>query len=138
MRIAYLLDDTNISGAVRVQLAQADALIGRGHQVRLVTPGLPLTWRSSRAEWIYVDDLRAYDAAADDVVIAASAESFAGAQAIAEGRAVRLEPSFGPVIDEEVYRDRIPRENEPLRVLLYGASPSKWKGVDDGYGAAAH
>lgn len=138
MRIAYLLDDTNISGATRVQLAQADALVARGHEVRLVTPGLPLTWRSSRAEWLYIDDLRAYDAAADDVVIAATAESFAAAQAIAEGRAVRLEPSFGPVVDEEVYRDRLPRDNEPLRVLLYGASQSERKGVDDGYGAAAH
>ena len=138
MRIAYLLEDTNISGAVRVQLAQADALVGRGHQVRLVTPGLPLTWRGSRGEWIYVDDLRTYDAAADDLVIAASEEAFATAKVIAEGRAVRLEPTFGPVVDEDVYRDRFPRENEPLRVLLYGASQSERKGVDDGYGAAAH
>lgn len=138
MRIAFLLDDTDISGANRVQLAQADALIGRGHQVRLVTPGLPLTWRSSRAEWIYVDDLRAYDAAEDEIVIAATTESFAAAKAIAEGRAVRLDPSFGPVVDEEVYRDRFPRENEPVRVLLYGASQTERKGIDDGYCAAAH
>jgi Glycosyl transferases group 1 len=54
---------------VRVQLAHADALIARGHRVRLVTKGLPLTWRSSRAEWIYVDDLRQYDASSDDFVV---------------------------------------------------------------------
>ncbi|HEX2831958.1 MAG TPA: glycosyltransferase family 4 protein [Thermoanaerobaculia bacterium] len=69
MNIAYLLEDTDQSGGVRVQLAHADALIARGHRVRLVTKGLPLTWRSSRAEWIYVDDFRQYDAGSDDFVI---------------------------------------------------------------------
>ena len=138
MRIAWLLDDTTISGATRVQLAQADALVARGHQVRLVTPGLPLTWRSSRAEWVYVDELRAYDASEDEVVIAATDEAFAIARLLAEGRARRIEPSFGPVIDEEVFRDRVPPDNEPLRVLLYGASQSERKGISDGYGAAAH
>jgi glycosyltransferase involved in cell wall biosynthesis len=69
MNIAYLLEDTDQSGGVRVQLAHADALIARGHRVRLVTKGLPLTWRSSRAEWIYVDDFREYDASGDDFLI---------------------------------------------------------------------
>lgn len=69
MNIAYLLEDTDQSGGVRVQLAHADALIARGHRVRLVTKGLPLTWRSSRAEWVYVDDFRQYDAGSDDFVI---------------------------------------------------------------------
>jgi glycosyl transferase family 1 len=69
MNIAYLLEDTDQSGGVRVQLAHADALIARGHRVRLVTKGLPLTWRSSRAEWIYVDDFREYDASSDDFVV---------------------------------------------------------------------
>lgn len=69
MNIAYLLEDTDQSGGVRVQLAHADALIARGHRVRLVTKGLPLTWRSSRAEWIYVDDFRQYDASGDDFLI---------------------------------------------------------------------
>jgi glycosyltransferase involved in cell wall biosynthesis len=69
MNIAYLLEDTDQSGGVRVQLAHADALIARGHRVRLVTKGLPLTWRSSRAEWVYVDDFREYDASSDDFVI---------------------------------------------------------------------
>ncbi|HEX7829866.1 MAG TPA: hypothetical protein VF787_09425, partial [Thermoanaerobaculia bacterium] len=69
MNIAYLLEDTDQSGGVRVQLAHADALIARGHRVRLVTKGLPLTWRSSRAEWIYVDDFRQYDATSDDFVV---------------------------------------------------------------------
>jgi len=69
LRIAYFVEDTAQSGGVRVQLMQADALIARGHQVRLVTKGLPLTWRSSRAEWIYVDNFLDYDARDDDFVV---------------------------------------------------------------------
>jgi L-malate glycosyltransferase len=69
LRIAYLLEDTELSGGVRVQLAQADALIARGHRVRLVTKGLPVTWRNSRAEWIYVENFPQYDAREDDFVV---------------------------------------------------------------------
>ncbi len=58
LRIAYLMEDTDLSGGVRVQLAQADAMIARGHRVTIFTKGLPLTWRSSEAEWEYVDDFR--------------------------------------------------------------------------------
>ncbi|HKO57203.1 MAG TPA: glycosyltransferase, partial [Thermoanaerobaculia bacterium] len=121
MRIAFLLEDTGISGAARVQLALADALTARGHEVRFVTPGLPLTWRASRAEWVYVDELPLYVRREGEVVI---------------GGSFRLDTT--PVVDEEVYRDRFPRPHEPPRVLLYGASQSEAKGVDDGYGAAAH
>ena len=117
MRIAFLFEDTGIGGAARVQLALADALTARGHEVRCVTPGLPLTWRASRAEWVYVDALDLYAPREDEVVI------------------TNLDPK--PVVDEDVYRDRIPRTNEPPRVLLYGASQAEAKGVDDGYAAAA-
>ena len=72
-----------------MQLAQADALIARGHRVRLVTTGLPLTWRSSRAEWIYVDDLRYYDAGDDDFVIG-SFDTVTVAYDLAGERAVHL------------------------------------------------
>src|SRR5688500_14713321 len=55
LKIAYLMEDTELSGGQRVQLVHADALIARGHRVRIVTKGLPVTWRRSRAEWVYVD-----------------------------------------------------------------------------------
>ena len=61
MRITYLLEDTPISGRVRAALAQADALIARGHRVRIATKGAPVTWRASRAEWLYVDDFAAIE-----------------------------------------------------------------------------
>lgn len=90
MNIAYLLEDTDQSGGVRVQLAHADALIARGHRVRLVTKGLPLTWRSSRAEWIYVDDFRQYDASSDDVVVGTFWVTVPFAYELAGDRAVHL------------------------------------------------
>jgi hypothetical protein len=90
MNIAYLNPGTEQSGGVRVMLAQADALIARGHRVRIVTTGLPLTWRSSRAEWIYVDDFREYDASGDDFVIATFWTTVPPAYAMAGNRAVHL------------------------------------------------
>jgi len=90
MNISYLLEDTDQSGGVRVQLAHADALIARGHRVRLVTKGLPLTWRSSRAEWVYVDDFRQYDASEDDFVVGTFWVTVPVAYELAGERAVHL------------------------------------------------
>jgi glycosyltransferase involved in cell wall biosynthesis len=90
MNISYLLEDTDQSGGVRVQLAHADALVARGHRVRLVTKGLPLTWRSSRAEWIYVDDFRQYDASEEDFVVGTFWVTVPLAYEIAGDRAVHL------------------------------------------------
>ena len=50
MRIAFLLDDTALSGRTRALLVLADALAGLGDRVRIVTTGAPVAWRSSRAE----------------------------------------------------------------------------------------
>jgi glycosyltransferase involved in cell wall biosynthesis len=183
LRIAYLLEDTALSGGIRVQLMQADALIARGHEVRLVTKGLPLTWRTSRAEWVYVDDFRQYDARNDDFVVGTFWLTVPPAYEIARERAVHLcqgyEGAFsayesirgdieaayrlpipklvvakslvpvcrqfsddvtwvGQIVEDEFYRAETPRENEPLRVLLCGQSQGDMKGIDDGYGAAAH
>jgi len=90
LRIAYLMADTALSGGIRVQLAQADALIARGHRVRIVTTGLPLTWRTSQAEWIYVDDFNTYDTRDDDFVIATFWTTLAAAWAIAPEKALHL------------------------------------------------
>ncbi len=54
LRIAYLLEDTGMAGGIRVAVAQADALVARGHDVTLITKGQPLTWRHSDARWQYV------------------------------------------------------------------------------------
>ena len=122
LHVTYLLYDTDISRANRVALAQADALISRGHRVRIVTKGVPLTWRTSRAEWIFVDEFREYNAGAGEIVIGAES-------AILDDVTI---------VDDELYRERLPPENDPPRVLLVGAYQNPQKGIDDGYGAAAH
>lgn len=90
LKLAYLMEDTDHSGGVRVQLAQADALIARGHRVRIVTKGLPLTWRRSSAEWVYVDSFHEYDASDDDFVIGTFWLTLGDAWRLAGSRAVHL------------------------------------------------
>jgi hypothetical protein len=90
MRLAYLLEDTAISGLVSSVLAQADALIERGHTVRLATKGLPVIWRKSRAEWVYVDDFLQYDAHEDDFVVSTLWTTIQPAWNIAGERTVHL------------------------------------------------
>ncbi|HEX8615940.1 MAG TPA: glycosyltransferase [Thermoanaerobaculia bacterium] len=183
MNLVYLAEDTDAADSLHTVLAQADALIARGHRVRIVTKGLPLTWRSSRAEWIYVDDVREYDASGDDFVIGTCWITVRQAYALAGERAVHLcqgyEGAFsaneafrdqidatyslpvpklvvakslipvcsrfsddvtyiGQVVEDELYRPRTPRENEPPRVLLAGQWQAEQGGIQDGYGAVAH
>lgn len=108
LKIAYLTEDTEQSGGVRVLLAQADALIDRGHRVRIVTKGLPLTWRPSRAEWVYVDDFRQYDASDDDYVIGTFWMTVPQAYALAGDRAVHLCQGYeGSFSAYESVRDQI-------------------------------
>ena len=117
MNITWLLENTEISGTTRSILALADEMIARGHDVRIVTPGLPLTWRPSAAEWIYVDELSQYHASGDEFVV---------------------DRFFGPIVDDEVYRQATPHEHEPPRVLLAGPAHEESRRIDDGYGAIAH
>lgn len=92
-------------------VALGDALIERGHEVRIVTTADgPVTWRASSASWHLVDTL--------------------------DGVSAEIDPSFPwndfLIVDDAMYRPRTPREHEPLRVLLDGIA------VPTGYGAAAH
>src|SRR6202162_2925732 len=44
LRIAYLLESTELSGGVKVVLQQAEALARRGHRVTVVSPAAPPGW----------------------------------------------------------------------------------------------
>ncbi|MFN2386866.1 MAG: glycosyltransferase family 4 protein, partial [Thermoanaerobaculia bacterium] len=44
MRIAYLLESTELSGGVKVALTQAEALARRGHRVAVVSPDAAPSW----------------------------------------------------------------------------------------------
>jgi len=100
LRISYLIEEPAISASTRLALAQADALTARGHRVRVVTDGPSVRWRSSRAEWIDVDGLTAYDAAVDDAVVAATDGATRVAQRIAGDRAVHLVHAIGDCVPE--------------------------------------
>ena len=146
MNLTYLLDDTLPTARNQCVLAQADAFVARGMQVRIVTTSDPVQWRRSRAEWRLVDDLRT---ATGDVLVGGSPETARIAYDLAPTHAIQLvfgDPvelpiaklAMTPIVDDDVYRTRIPREHEPMRVLLIGASQEETGGVEDGYGAVAH
>lgn len=69
MKIAYLLEDTELAGGIRVAVAHGDALTDRGHEVTLITKGGPLTWRASRARWQHVQSFENLDVSAFDFVV---------------------------------------------------------------------
>lgn len=118
LRIVYLLEDTDLSGGVRIQLAQADALIARGHEVTLCTKGPPLTWRSSSAEWVYVTNFYDLDVTDFDFVVGTFWTTVPAAYELAGDRAVHLcqgyEGSFKVYEQqraeiEKVYRLPVPK-----------------------------
>ena len=94
LRIAYLLADTGLSGGIRVIAAQADGLVARGHEVTLVTTGAPLTWRRSRAKWLYVNDWPEVDASAFDFVVGTFWTTVRAAYELAPERAIHLSQGY--------------------------------------------
>jgi glycosyltransferase involved in cell wall biosynthesis len=107
-----------MSGGIRVQLSQADALIARGHRVRIVTKGAPLTWRRCAAEWVYTENLATYDASDDDFVVGTFWLTLQPAWQIAGDRAVHLCQGYEGLISayapireeiEKAYRLPLPK-----------------------------
>ncbi len=165
MNIAWLIDSTEIAGSTRAVLALADALVARGHHASIITTGAPLTWRSSSADWEYVDDFAQFDPDAHDLTIVTSPAMLATARAAVprfawycfESEAPRTDApvpllaasaalasaypeaiTIGAIVDDDLYRKATPREHEPLRVLLCGPAHEERRGVDDGYRAITH
>lgn len=90
LRLAYLLADTHLAGGIRVAVAQGDALVARGHAVTMITTGEPLTWRESRAQWSFVDQLEEIDDTQFDFVVGTFWRTLARARMIAGDRTVHL------------------------------------------------
>jgi glycosyltransferase involved in cell wall biosynthesis len=118
LRIAYLMEDTDLSGGVRVQLAQSDELVRRGHDVTIVTRGAPLRWRSSFAQWSHVGDFSEIDPGEFDFLIATFWTTVRPAFDLAPGKTLHLcqgyEGDFTAYQDhsgaiEAVYRLPIPK-----------------------------
>lgn len=118
LRIAFLFEDSGMSGGSRVAIAQADALIARGHSVTCVSRGDRVTWRDSNARWLRVESLDDYDASGDDFVVGMFYTTLAAAHRMAPGRAVHLCQGYEglysgylPVLDkiESAYRLPLPK-----------------------------
>jgi glycosyltransferase involved in cell wall biosynthesis len=90
LRIVYFLEDTDLAGGIRVAVAHADALIERGHDVTLATKGGPLTWRGSRAKWLYVDEWSEVDLAPFEFVVGTFWKTLFATHALAADRAIHL------------------------------------------------
>lgn len=90
LRILYLLEDTHLAGGIRVAVAQADALIARGHHVVLATKGEPLTWRASKAPWEYVDSWDTIHAGDYDFVVGTFWKTVEHAYTLAGERTIHL------------------------------------------------
>jgi glycosyltransferase involved in cell wall biosynthesis len=90
LHIVYFLEDTDLAGGIRVAVAHADALIERGHDVTLATKGGPLTWRSSRAKWIYVDEWTEVDLAPFEFVVGTFWKTLFDTHELAADRAIHL------------------------------------------------
>lgn len=180
MNIAYLFESSWMSGGHRVAIAQADALIARGHRVRCVTKGGPVDWCPSRAEWIHVGELTDYNASGDDFVVGTFYTTLRPGHAIAGARAVHLcqgyegaIAGFGPllheieaayslplpkmvvsphlvpicrrfspdvaligqIVDASFFRESVPPENDPLRLLVVGEHQYEHRGIVEAYRA---
>src|SRR5437764_8768056 len=108
MKIAYLLEDTQLAGGTRVAVAHADALTARGHEVVLVTKGGPLTWRRSRAPWQYVAAFDDLDARSFDFVVGTFWKTLAATYALAGRRAVHLCQGYeGSFTAYQAFKDEI-------------------------------
>ena len=123
LSILYLMEDTDLSGGVRVQLAHADELIRRGHRVSIATKGAPLTWRSSTADWIYTESFESLDASRFDFVIGTFWRTVEPAWRLAPDRAVHLCQGYeGSFTFYEDDREEIERVYElPIPKLTVGS-----------------
>ena len=116
LRIAYLLEDTGLAGGIRVAVAQADALLDRGHEIALITKGEPLNWRHSRAKWQYVSSFDDVDTRPFEFVIGTFWKTLPFVHTAAPGRGIHLcqgyEGSF------TAYRDLKPEIDDAYRLPL--------------------
>ncbi|HVS32744.1 MAG TPA: glycosyltransferase family 4 protein [Thermoanaerobaculia bacterium] len=118
MRIAYLVAEAGVSGGVRITLAQADALVSRGHEVVLVTEAGPVEWRPTDGAWLEVGAFEEIAEQPFDFVVGTFWSTVRRAWAIAGERTVHLcqgyEGAFAAYQDirneiDDTYRLPIPK-----------------------------
>ena len=70
LTITYLLEDTELSGGVKVVFHQANLMASRGHRVTVVSKGCPPDWLRLAAEYRRVGAFRPADLPTSDVTVA--------------------------------------------------------------------
>lgn len=116
LRVTYLLEDAALSGGVRVVLAHADAMIARGHHVRVVSKTPLAAWRNTLAVWETVDSFENADYGNDDFVIATFWTTVADAFRLAGSRALHFCQGYEGAFT--AYREIAPRIEEAYRLEI--------------------
>lgn len=70
MKLTYLVADTTLFGGVKIALHQANLMVRRGHQVKVVTPGEAPDWFPLEAELVAVERLEPSVVPPSDVCVA--------------------------------------------------------------------
>jgi glycosyltransferase involved in cell wall biosynthesis len=125
MRIAYLLDSTELSGGVYVALLQAEALGRRGHRVAVVSPGPAPRWFPlSRARFERSSFADSRELASAEVRVATFWTTVAPALAAASGPVFHLSQGYEAAFSfYAAQRDRIEAAYSlPARKLAISAS----------------
>jgi glycosyltransferase involved in cell wall biosynthesis len=125
MRIAYLLDSTELSGGVYVALLQAEALGRRGHRVAVVSPGPEPRWFPlSRARFERSSFADSRELASADVRVATFWTTVAPALAGASGPVFHLSQGYEAAFSfYSAQRDRIEEAYSlPARKLAISAA----------------
>jgi glycosyltransferase involved in cell wall biosynthesis len=125
MRIAYLLESTELSGGARVALLQAESLARRGHRVSVVSPGREPRWFPiSRARFERASFTESRELSGSDVCVATFWTTVAPALAGASGPVFHLSQGY-----EAAFSFYAPRRVEieaayrlPTRKLAVSAS----------------
>ena len=90
LRIAYLFEDTELAGGLRIAIGQADGLTARGHDVTLITKGQQLDWRKSDAKWQFVKSFEDADLSPFEFVIGTFWKTIPFVHKLAGSRGIHL------------------------------------------------
>lgn len=116
LRIAYLFEDTELAGGLRIAIGQADGLTARGHDVTIITKGERLDWRKSNARWQFVKSFEDADLLPFEFVIGTFWKTIPFVYELAGPRGIHLcqgyEGSF------TAYQDIKPQIDDAYRLPL--------------------
>ncbi len=119
MRVTYLLADAaGLWGGVKIALAQANALVARGHDVRVVSMSRPPNWFELACEFLQVEDFTPDAIPDSDLIVCTDWVTVPPAVHAEKGQPVHLVQGYEGCFEsnrahrdfiEEVYRLPVPK-----------------------------